>query len=60
MKDAGSIQYFLSIEVASSLKGYLLSQSKYIIDILDHVHLIDTALKVNVQYSSFDGNPFLI
>ena len=59
MKDLGSIQYFLGIEVASSPKGYLLSQSKYIIDILDHAHLIDTTLEVNVQYSSSDGNPLL-
>ena len=59
MKDLGSIQYFLGIEVVSSPKGYLLSQSKYIIDILNHVHLIDTTPKVNVQYSSSDGNPLL-
>ena len=58
-KDLGSIQYFLGIEVASSPKGYLLSQSKHIIHILDLAHLIDTTLEVNVQYSSFDGNPLL-
>ena len=59
MKDLGSIQYFLGIEIVSSPKGYLLSQSKYIIDIVDHAHLIDTTLKVNVQYSSSNGNPLL-
>ena len=59
MKDLGSIQYFLGIGVASSPKGYLLSQLKYMIDILDHPHLIDTTLEVNVQYSSSNGNPLL-
>ena len=61
MKDLGALWYFLCIEVTSSLKGYLLSQSKYTIDILDQAHLIDTktvdtSFKANVCYSSFDGN----
>ena len=35
MKGLGALWSFLGIEVASSLKGYLLSRSKYIVDILN-------------------------
>nr|GEW73491.1 ribonuclease H-like domain, reverse transcriptase, RNA-dependent DNA polymerase [Tanacetum cinerariifolium] len=41
MKDLGLLRYFLSIEVASSPKGYLLSQSKYIVDLLDRERITD-------------------
>lgn len=42
VKDLGIIRHFLGIEIAYSLRGYLLSQSKYIANILDQVHLSDT------------------
>jgi hypothetical protein len=41
MKDFGYLWYFLGIEVAYSLKGYLLSQSKYVVNILKRVKLTD-------------------
>ncbi|GJR75809.1 uncharacterized mitochondrial protein-like protein [Tanacetum coccineum] len=54
--------YFLGIEVASSLKGYLLSQSKYIVDLFDRAIIIDN--KINdipidskVRYTLTDGDP---
>ena len=34
MKDLGLLRYILGIEVAQSKKGYLLSQTKYISDLL--------------------------
>ena len=63
MKDLGHLRY-LGIEVAHSPKGYLLSQSKYIADILQQAQLIDnqtidTPLKLNAQYAPTNGTPFL-
>jgi hypothetical protein len=64
MKDLGYLRYFLGIEVASSPRGYLLSQSKYVADILEPARLndnktIDTLIEVNAKYSSSDGLPFM-
>ena len=58
----GSLRYFLGIEVAYSLRGSLLSQSKYVADILERVGLIDnktvdTPTEVNAKYSSIDRVP---
>jgi hypothetical protein len=60
MKDLGYLRCSLGIKVASSPRGYLLSQSKYIADILEQARLsdnktIDTPIKVNARYSSSDG-----
>ncbi|XP_022158454.1 uncharacterized protein LOC111024938 [Momordica charantia] len=62
MKDLGMLRYFLSIEVAYSPKGYLLSQSKYIADFFDQARLsnnrmVGTPLEPNARYSSSDGVP---
>ena len=64
IKDLGALRYFFGIKVASSQKSYLLSQSKYTINILNWARLTDTKtvdnpLWVNVRYSSFDGKPLL-
>ncbi|XP_047319267.1 uncharacterized mitochondrial protein AtMg00810-like [Impatiens glandulifera] len=62
MKYLGMLRYFLGIEVAYSLKVYLLSQSKYIADLFERSRLtdnriIDTPLETNAKYSSSDGTP---
>ena len=50
----------MGIEVTYSPRGYLLSQSKYIADILERVRLTDnktvgTLIDVNAKYSSSNG-----
>jgi hypothetical protein len=62
MKNLGYLQYFLGIEVAYSPRSYLLSQSKYVVNILEHARLTDnkttdTLIEVNARYSSSDGLP---
>ncbi|XP_028088676.1 uncharacterized protein LOC114289208 [Camellia sinensis] len=62
MKDLGPLQYFLGIEVASSPKGYFLSQVKYANEVIHHVGLTDTKVfdtptKLNVKLNSTDGVP---
>ena len=61
MKDLGSLHYDLSIEVTSSLKGYLLSQSKYITNIFECARLtdnkiVDTLIETNARYTLSDGS----
>jgi hypothetical protein len=60
MKDLGSLRYFLGIEVAYLPRGYLLSRSKYVADILERTKLtnnktIDIFIEVNTRYSSSNG-----
>ncbi|GJS08719.1 uncharacterized mitochondrial protein-like protein [Tanacetum coccineum] len=45
MKDLGLVHYCLGIEVASSPKGYILSQSKYIGDLLDRRRITDKMIE---------------
>ena len=60
MKDCGPLRYFLGIEVTYLLKGYLLSQSKYAVDILQRARLtdtriVDTPIEINACYTPTNG-----
>ena len=59
MKDLVPLRYFLGNEIVSSRKGYLLSQYKYKVDILQQAQLIDTQtvdtpLQLNAWYAPKD------
>nr|GEU54826.1 integrase, catalytic core [Tanacetum cinerariifolium] len=62
MKDLGLLRYFMGIEVASSPKGYLLSRSKYIGDLLNRARITykmveDIPIDAKAKYISIDGDP---
>jgi hypothetical protein len=57
-----SLQYFLGIEITYLARGYLLPQSKYVVNILERARItnnkiVDTLIEVNSKYSSSDGLP---
>ena len=54
MKDLGPLRYFLGLEISQGPQGVLLSQQKYLSDILDRADLtdeksVDTPLQQNVK-----------
>ncbi|XP_028079647.1 uncharacterized protein LOC114281399 [Camellia sinensis] len=60
MKDLGPLQYFLSIEVASSPKGYFVSHAKYANEVIHCVDLTDTkitttSIELNVKLTITDA-----
>ena len=63
MKDLGTLNYFLGLEVTSFSNGYYLSQVKYASDSLSMVGFINskivfTPLELNVKLNAIDGEPF--
>ncbi|KAI4313355.1 hypothetical protein L6164_026341 [Bauhinia variegata] len=69
MKDLGSLQYFLGLEVHSTSAGIFLHQHKYIQELITLASLndgrfVDTPLEVNVRYchdkGEFLSNPSYI
>jgi hypothetical protein len=64
VKDLGSLNYFLGIEVLPNAVGILLSQQRYILDLLNHTKMTDakpvsTPMASSTKLSAFDGEPFL-
>ncbi|KAA0035208.1 putative mitochondrial protein [Cucumis melo var. makuwa] len=62
MKDLGSLNYFLGLEVSWRSDGYLLSQAKYASDLLVRSRIIDSnmasmPLDPNVHLTPYDGVP---
>jgi len=62
IKDLSVLCYFLGIGIASSLKGNILSKSKYIIDLfkcarLTENQIVDTPLEISVRYFPSNGIP---
>ena len=55
IKDLGPLKYFLGIEVARSKKGLVVSQKKYVIDLLKEAGMsgcrpVDTSIDPNVKF----------
>ncbi|XP_028077051.1 uncharacterized protein LOC114279073 [Camellia sinensis] len=62
MKNLGPLRYFLGIEVASSPKGYFLSQAKSANEVIHRIGLTNTKLsntpiELNVKLNTIDGVP---
>ncbi|CAL1371644.1 unnamed protein product [Linum trigynum] len=61
IKDLGSLSYFLGLEVSRSDQGILLSQRKYISDLLDDHHFdtchpVKTPMEVNLKLQKGSGD----
>ena len=62
-KDIGCLKYFLGIEVAPSKEGLVISQRKYVLDILEETGMtncrpIDSPMDPNQKLMSDQGEPF--
>ena len=60
MKDLGPLNYFLGIEVSSSVDGYYLTQAKYTSDLISRANItdskiVDTPIEYNYRLNSHDG-----
>ena len=60
MSDLGLLRYFLTIEVSSTSNGFLISQWKYIQDLLAcsalaDEHIVQAPMELNVHLRASDG-----
>ena len=61
-KDLGKLRYFLGIKVAQSNDGIVISQRKYVMDILEEIGLVsskfvDTPMDLNTKLLPNQGEP---
>ena len=59
MKDLGPLNYFLGLEVSSSVDGYYLTQAKYTFDMISQSSItdskiVDTPIQYNCRLNSHD------
>ena len=62
MKDLGPLNYFLDLEVSSSIYGYYLTRAKYTSDMISRASITDckivnTPIEYNCRLNSYDGEP---
>ena len=62
IKDLGKLKYFLGIEIAQSNSGVVMSQRKYVLDILEETDMlnckpVDTPMDPNVKLIPGQGEP---
>jgi hypothetical protein len=62
VKDLGQLRYFLGIEIARSNKGIVLSQRKYVLDLLSDIEMLgcraaSTPIDQNHQLCAQSGDP---
>jgi hypothetical protein len=62
VKDLGCLNFFLGIKVLRNAQGALLSQKRYILDLLKHNHMLDakpvrSPMATSTILSLFDGEP---
>jgi hypothetical protein len=63
IKDCGPLNFFLGIKVIGTLGGSLLSQQRFILDILHRTHMVDAKLvsspmSTTTSLSAFEGASF--
>uniref|UniRef100_A0A2N9FI51 Reverse transcriptase Ty1/copia-type domain-containing protein n=1 Tax=Fagus sylvatica TaxID=28930 RepID=A0A2N9FI51_FAGSY len=63
VKDLGNLNFFLGVEVIPNPQGAMLSQQRYILDLLTRTKMVDakpviTPMASSTNLSAFDGEPF--